>query len=120
LSAGASPQALLGELTALPRPLAVFRGPTSKGKMRGRGEEERKGGGREFVLCPRKKKGQLAPMCELVCCDDGCASESEQSGVPTAHCLNVCVYSAAKSCVLIMFYNVYIVRDMFLAACICM
>jgi len=36
-----------------PRPLIVFRGPTSKG--RGEGREE-------FVLCPRKKKGKSAPM----------------------------------------------------------
>jgi len=41
LSAGASPQTTLGELTALPDPLAVFRGPTSKG----RGGERRGGEG---------------------------------------------------------------------------
>ena len=35
-----------GELTALPRPLAGFKGPTSKGKGgEGKGEEERKGKG---------------------------------------------------------------------------
>ena len=39
--AGALPQILLGELTALPRPLAGFKGPTSKG----RGEERREGTG---------------------------------------------------------------------------
>ena len=31
-SAGAMPQTPLGELTALPRPLAEFKGPTSKGR----------------------------------------------------------------------------------------
>jgi len=47
LSAEASPQT--------PRPLAVFRGPTSK-RRGGEGEEGREGREREFVLCPRKKK----------------------------------------------------------------
>jgi len=83
LSAGASLQTPLGELTALPRPLAVFRGRTSKGRggkkrgvgrgeegreRRGREEEECRGGegrgeeetgGREFVICPRKKKREV-------------------------------------------------------------
>jgi len=41
--AGAPPQTPLEELTALPRPLAGFKGPTSKGRE-GRGREgERKG-----------------------------------------------------------------------------
>jgi len=94
LSARASPQTLLGKLTALPRPLAVFRGLLPKGEEKReeemRGEERRglvagKGreggraeewkkrgeegmrrvegrGGREFVLCPRKKKEKSAPM----------------------------------------------------------
>ena len=46
ISAGAPPQTPLGELTALPRPLAGLRGPTSKGKGKvGReGEGERRGG----------------------------------------------------------------------------
>jgi len=46
---GLSPQTPLGELTALPRPLAVLRGPTSKGwegKRRGEREEEKEGKGR--------------------------------------------------------------------------
>jgi len=46
--AGALPQTLLGELTALPRPLAGFKGPTPKGEGkeredRGRTGEERLG-----------------------------------------------------------------------------
>jgi len=57
------PQTPWGELTALPSPLAVFRGATSKGRgerggemkrEEGRGEERR--GGMEFTLCPKKKK----------------------------------------------------------------
>ena len=40
ISAGAPPQTPLGELTALSDPLAVFKGPTSKGKE-GKGEERR-------------------------------------------------------------------------------
>ena len=40
ISAGALPQTPLGELTALPRPLAGFKGPTSKGRE-GRGGEGR-------------------------------------------------------------------------------
>ena len=41
----APPQTLLGELTALPRPLAAFKGPPSKGRKRGkeRGRKERGG-----------------------------------------------------------------------------
>jgi len=40
ISADALPQIPLGELTALPRPLAVFKGPTSKGtEGKGRGRE---------------------------------------------------------------------------------
>jgi len=38
--ARALPQNLLGELTVLPRPLAGFKGPTSKGK----GRQRREGG----------------------------------------------------------------------------
>jgi len=72
LSAGALPKTPLEELPAL---LAIFRGPTSKergdegeNKKGGKGREgekrveerregERRGReGREFVLCPRKKK----------------------------------------------------------------
>jgi len=42
ISAGAPPQTPLGELTALSDPLAVFKGPTSKGKEgRGRGRDGR-------------------------------------------------------------------------------
>jgi len=44
LSAGASPQTPLGELTALPQtPIAALRGPTSKGRGREGWGEERKG-----------------------------------------------------------------------------
>ena len=42
-SAGALPQTPLGELTALHRPLAVFKGPTSKGRE---GEGKRGGKGK--------------------------------------------------------------------------
>jgi len=43
-SAGAQPQTKLGELTALPQSLAVFKGPTSKGKKGvERGEGKKKG-----------------------------------------------------------------------------
>ena len=42
-SAGASTQTPRGELTALPRPLAGFKGPTSNGRE-GKEGEERKGG----------------------------------------------------------------------------
>jgi len=45
LSAGASPPDLTGELTALPHPLAVFRGFTSKDRER----ERRRGEGRKGV-----------------------------------------------------------------------
>jgi len=45
ISAGAPPQTPLGELTALPRPLAGFKGPTSKGSGGdGRGKDGRKEG----------------------------------------------------------------------------
>jgi len=44
-----SAQTLLGELTALPRPLAGFKGPTSKGRG-GEGEEVRGGGARPVCL----------------------------------------------------------------------
>jgi len=46
ISAGALPQTQLGELTALPRPLAVFKGPTSNGKdgvEEGEWKEKRRG-----------------------------------------------------------------------------
>ena len=47
ISAGALPQTPLGELIALPRPLAGFKGPTSKGRGEGReGEGREKGRGR--------------------------------------------------------------------------
>jgi len=39
LSAGASPQTPLGSLQRFPDPLAVFRGPTSKGGERREGRE---------------------------------------------------------------------------------
>ena len=51
----------LGELTALPRPLAGLRGPTSKGRGErrergaGRGEKRREGEGRE----------KLRPLCQI-------------------------------------------------------
>ena len=49
------PRCYWGPYSASRDPLAVFRGPTSK-RRGGRGEEEKGKGGREFVLCPRKKK----------------------------------------------------------------
>jgi len=61
----------LGELTAPPGPLAIFRGPTSKGGGKGRKGEGEENGGREFVLCPGKKKksrhlyGTRTAVCEL-------------------------------------------------------
>ena len=87
----ALPQTPMGALQRSPDTLAVFMGPTSKGKgwegigENGRGGERREGekgrgkGGRwrwregdrrigiageggEFVLCPRKKKQKSAPM----------------------------------------------------------
>ena len=51
------PQTPLGELTALPRPLAVFKGPTSKGRGKGEGEEKRKGDGREGELGRKGRDG---------------------------------------------------------------
>jgi len=48
ISAGAPPHTLLGELTVLPNPLAVFRGPTSKvgtGRAEGKGKGEGNGRG---------------------------------------------------------------------------
>jgi len=54
---GLHPRPHWGSLQCSPRPLVVFRWPASKGRG---GEGERKGGakrrGREFVLCPKKKK----------------------------------------------------------------
>jgi len=48
MAAGASPQTPLGELTALPRLLAVFKGPTSKaGEGKERRGKEREGKGKE-------------------------------------------------------------------------
>ena len=44
ISAGAPPQAPMGELTTLPRPLAVFKGPTSKGREGERGKGKERGG----------------------------------------------------------------------------
>ena len=41
-----SAQTPLGELTALPDPLAGFKGPTSKGGRGGEGKGEREGKGR--------------------------------------------------------------------------
>ena len=92
MSAGASPQTPLGELTALPGPdpLAGLRGPTSKGR-RGEGREgggeagEGKGGGgegkgregkgtpRENLTNPalegregKKGEGSVLPQCSSV------------------------------------------------------
>jgi len=60
---GLPPDPTGGAYSALPDPLAVFRGPTSKGNgekgrdRRGRREEGRGWEGkREFILRPRKKK----------------------------------------------------------------
>ena len=48
-SAGALPQTQLGELTALPRPLAGFKGLTSKGRgWNGREREGREGKGKAW------------------------------------------------------------------------
>jgi len=47
---GLCPRPHWGSLQCSPDPLAVFRGPTSK-------RRERRGG-REFVLCPRKKRSR--------------------------------------------------------------
>ena len=60
ISAGAPPQTPLGELTAFLRPLAVFEGPTSKGRegKEGRAREgggkgkERVGEGKRVEGCP--------------------------------------------------------------------
>jgi len=57
---GQSPRPHWGSLDRSPDPLAVFRVATSK--QRGRGEERRRGEGREFVRCHRKKKEMSAPM----------------------------------------------------------
>jgi len=57
--AAAPPQTPLGELTALPRPLAGFEGPTSKGGEGGKSGEDERGGkenggeGRPFWQCSR-------------------------------------------------------------------
>jgi len=61
LSALALPQTPLGSLQRTPRPLAVFRGPTSKGKG---GEKERRGDEgraevRSFALGRKKKSRSL-------------------------------------------------------------
>ena len=79
LSAGALPQTPLGELTALPRPIVVLNGPTSKareGKGRGweRGREGKvkewrgsgDGGGRD--LAHPKNFGVAPPMPTTVSC----------------------------------------------------
>jgi len=61
LSAGASPQTPLGELTALPRPPSWIKGPTSKGRGRkGRGGVLllRGGEGREGMRGKRRGKGE--------------------------------------------------------------
>jgi len=64
LSAGASPQTLLGELTALPRPLAGLRGPTSKGsggkgkEAEGRGPTSKGRGGEEREWRGRERRGK--------------------------------------------------------------
>jgi len=54
VNCGYAPEPTGGSLQCSPDPLAVFRGPTSKGT----GEEEMGGEGRDFVLCARKS----APM----------------------------------------------------------
>jgi len=55
------PRCYWGPYSASRDPLAVFRGPTSK-RRGGRGEKEKGKGGREFVLCPRKKKKNRCHM----------------------------------------------------------
>jgi len=60
----ASPQrSHWGAYSAPPDPLAVFRGPTSKGK--GRREEERGGEGRSSSFAPGRKKEKSAPMINI-------------------------------------------------------
>jgi len=67
---GALPQTPLGELTALPRPLAGFEGPTSKG---GEGRDERGGEGGEgmgeeafLVMWPRRLSALNPPLCVCI------------------------------------------------------
>jgi len=65
---GLRPRPHWGSLQRPRDPLAVFRGPTSKGEGQGKGGHERRGErkgregrggeGRELVLCPRKKKSR--------------------------------------------------------------
>jgi len=55
----APPQTPLGELTALPDPLAGFKGTTSKGRGReGRGEEGRAGEGARREMGGTEAKGK--------------------------------------------------------------
>ena len=56
ISAGATPQTPLGELTQLPRPLAGFKGPTSKGKLR---EGKGRGSGGEGKREGEREEGRL-------------------------------------------------------------
>jgi len=66
LSAGASPQTPPVELTALPRLYfgsLLLKGGEERGKgERRRGRREKVRGRGEFVLCPRKKKEESAPL----------------------------------------------------------
>ena len=67
---------LRGANSAPPDPLAVWRGQDRKGtggegregegeRMRGEGRRGEDRGGREFVLCPSKKKEKSAPICTV-------------------------------------------------------
>jgi len=62
LSAGASPQTPLGELTRSQTHQLNLRGYTSKGTGRERTGGKEGSGRREFVFCTRKKKENLACM----------------------------------------------------------
>jgi len=65
---GFAPDPTGGAYSAPPDPLAVFRGPTSKGRGRGRGEEGRReeGGCSSFALERKKKKRRrLYAGCKL-------------------------------------------------------
>jgi len=57
ISVGALPQTLLGELTVLPRPLAAFKGPTSKG----RGWERTEWRGSLYFFCGSTPMVPLVP-----------------------------------------------------------
>jgi len=68
------PRAHWGAYSAPPDPLAVCRGLIIKGgESMGEGEEMRKEKGREFVLCPRKKRKKVGAE-RISWCDAGRAA----------------------------------------------